>query len=114
MSVRWSLDICRQCWPVKFPSLHHRKEGWLRHKENVAQPPKRTQPGWFTFWFAIGKPPRPLLKLRAGALALRDEQKDASRYFLTRAATPPCGDARRGIGFSCNDTHASYSPESAR
>ena len=33
-----------------FPSLHHRKEGWLRHQENFAQPPKRTQPGWFSSW----------------------------------------------------------------
>src|SRR5881397_972929 len=32
-----------------FPSLHHRKEGWLRHQENVAKPPKLTQPGWFSF-----------------------------------------------------------------
>ena len=27
MSVRWSLDICRECWLGKFPSLHNRKEG---------------------------------------------------------------------------------------
>src|SRR5262249_39914816 len=32
-----------------FPSLHQRKEGWLRHQENVAKPPKLTQPGWFSF-----------------------------------------------------------------
>src|SRR5215831_8169967 len=25
---------------------------------------------------------------------------DASRHFLTRAATPPCGDARRGISLA--------------
>ena len=31
------------------PSLHHRKEGWLRHQVNFAQPPKLTQPGWFSF-----------------------------------------------------------------
>src|SRR5437762_647944 len=24
----------------RFPSLHRRKEGWLRHLENVAEPPK--------------------------------------------------------------------------
>jgi len=24
-----------------FPSLHHRKEGWLRHQGNVAKPAKR-------------------------------------------------------------------------
>src|SRR6476660_1622309 len=27
---------------------------------------------------------------------------DASRYFLDRAATPPCGDARRGICLTDN------------
>jgi len=39
--------------------LHHRKEGWLRHQENIAKPPKLTQPGWFSFLFSFGKPPRP-------------------------------------------------------
>src|SRR5213594_1862363 len=34
-----------------FPSLHDRKEGWLRHQENFAQPPKLTQPGWFSICF---------------------------------------------------------------
>src|SRR5437867_367667 len=85
------------------------KEGWLRHQENIAKPPakrkrdsaqpqvKLTQPGWFSFVFSFGKPPRPryqrmlrgillaarppllVLRLRAAALALRG------------------GDARRGI-----------------
>src|SRR4029434_8075133 len=27
---------------------------------------------------------------------------DASHYFLSRAATPPCGDARRGISLARN------------
>ena len=46
-----------------FPSLHQSKEGWLRHQENVAKPPKLTQSGWFSdrpaVLFSIGKPPRP-------------------------------------------------------
>src|SRR5438094_7422360 len=42
-----------------FPSLHQCKEGRLRPQENVAKPPKPTQPGWFSFVFLIGKPPRP-------------------------------------------------------
>src|SRR5437867_6893684 len=45
-------------WRGLFPSLHHRKEGWLRHQENIAKPPKLTQPGWFSF-YSLGKPPRP-------------------------------------------------------
>jgi len=28
--------------------LHHRKEGWLRHQEDVAKPPTLTQTGWFS------------------------------------------------------------------
>ena len=31
-----------------FPSLHYRKEGWLPYQENIAKPPKLTQPGWFS------------------------------------------------------------------
>src|SRR5204862_7022969 len=80
-----------------FPSLHHRREaqarqraaskeeGRLRHQENVAKPPKLTQPGWFFFLFSIGKPPRP-----------RDQRR-LRGIFVDRSATPPCGDARRGI-----------------
>ena len=41
-----------------FPSLHHRKEGWLRHQENIAKPPKRRRRGGFPLR-PIGKPPRP-------------------------------------------------------
>jgi hypothetical protein len=32
----------------RFPSLHHRKEGWLRHKEIVAKLPYMAQTGWFS------------------------------------------------------------------
>src|SRR5437867_10415514 len=46
-------------WRGLFPSLHHRKEGWLRHQENIAKSPKLTQPGWFSSLFSFGKPPRP-------------------------------------------------------
>src|SRR5213594_2188661 len=49
-------------WCGLFPSLHHRKEGWLRLQENTAKPPKLTQPGWFSFAFYFGKPPRPRYK----------------------------------------------------
>jgi hypothetical protein len=30
---------------------------------------------------------------------------DASRHFLTRATTPPCGDARRGISLARESFH---------
>src|SRR5947207_2097715 len=67
-----------------FPSLHHRKEGWLHHQENVAKPPKPMQTGWFS------------LRLnRKTTPSSRSEE--ASRYLFDRSVTPPCGDARRGM-----------------
>src|SRR5215471_9558700 len=49
-----------------------------------AKPPKPTQPGWFS-------------ALRARKTTPSSLSKDASRHFLDRSATPPCGDARRGL-----------------
>src|SRR5881396_2428892 len=37
---------------------------------------------------------------------------DASRYFLNRSDTPPCGDARRGIALDSNFFTASLSAPS--
>ena|SRR5215510_12202488 len=67
-----------------FPSLHHRKEGWLRHQENFAKPPKLTQPRWFSFC-AHRKTSPP------------SRSADAARNFISRSSTPPCFDARRGL-----------------
>src|SRR5215471_10114643 len=47
------------CRSARFPSLHHSKEGWLRHKSNGAKPPLLAQTGWFSLRVSIGKPPRP-------------------------------------------------------
>src|SRR5262245_57510598 len=52
---------------AKLPSLHRSKEGWLRHKSNVAKPPLLAQTGWFPLRVSIGKPPRP-----RGERTLRD------------------------------------------
>src|SRR5207249_7488188 len=52
-------------------------------KENLAKPPKETQPGWFSFWIHRKTTPA-------------SRKADASRYFLNRSATPPCGDAKEG------------------
>src|SRR5438067_2528668 len=59
--------------------------GVAASSKNFAKPPKQTQPERFPFLFSFGKPPRP-----------RDQWmlRDA---FLNRSATPPCGDARRGL-----------------
>src|SRR6266513_1764300 len=67
-----------------FPSLHHRKEGWLHHQENVAKPPKPMQTGWFSFGLSRKTTPS-------------SRSEEASRYLFDRSATPPCGDARRGM-----------------
>jgi pimeloyl-ACP methyl ester carboxylesterase len=53
-------------------------------KKNAAKPPWWAQTGWFSASALIGKPPRP-----------RDQGCFAA--FRDRSATPPCGDARRGI-----------------
>src|SRR6266446_10607485 len=74
---------------ARFPSLHHRKEGCLRHQKNFAKPPKLTQTGWFSFCSHRKTSPS-------------SRSADASRYFLDRSATPPCGDARRGVTLDCN------------
>src|SRR2546423_969501 len=71
---------------VIFPSLHHGKEGWLRHQENFAQRPKQKQPGWFSVCSQSENHP---------GLA----SAEASRNFIDRSASPPCSDARRGINF---------------
>src|SRR5436190_9764868 len=67
-----------------FPSLHHRKEGCLHHQENVAKQPKPMQTGWFSFRLTRKTTPS-------------SRSEEASRYLFDRSATPPCGDAKRGI-----------------
>src|SRR5213593_2337577 len=86
------------------PSLHHRKEGWLRHQENFAKPQKLTQTGWFSFCSYRKTTPSSLEAARWRACAPR-RSADASRYYLDRSATPPCLDAldaRRGVTLDCN------------
>src|SRR5437867_1823449 len=79
-----------------FPSLHHRKEGWPSDQYDVAKPPliaaKRKR--------ATAQPQE-----RPGRFPMELKRKTtpaasasvASRNFFDDAATPPCGDARRGI-----------------
>jgi hypothetical protein len=58
------------------PSLHHRKEGWLRHQENFAKPPKQTQSGWFSFLFFNRK------------TTPASRKADASRYLFKSLGHP--------------------------
>src|SRR5262245_20802214 len=53
-----------------------KEEEWLRHRENSAKLPKQTPPWSFSFLFSRKTTPSAL-------------PADASRHFLTRAATPP-------------------------
>src|SRR5499425_3124130 len=80
-------------WPLFYivNSLHHRKEGWLRHQENFAKPPKQTQPGWFSFLFSIGKPPRP-----------RDQWMFRDIFLLAR---PPLLAVMQGGEYRSPETH---------
>jgi hypothetical protein len=95
-----------------FPSLHHRKEGWLRHQKNFAKPAKRkrdcaqpkekpTQPEWFSFCSCRDTTPT-------------SRTADASRYFFDRSATPPRGYARRGISLANLFTASMIAPISQR
>src|SRR5437867_13060121 len=72
---------------ARFPSLHHCKEGCLRHQENFAMPPKLTQTGWFSFCSYRKTTPSSLLRLRACALALRGDWRMLRNIFLI--ARPP-------------------------
>src|SRR5437867_6908094 len=43
----------------RIPLLASLQGGEAASSTKCAKPPKLTQPGWFSFWFSIGKPPRP-------------------------------------------------------
>src|SRR6185436_10144971 len=76
---------CRRCHNVAvFPSLHHRKEGWLSKSKNIAKHPLIAKPGWFSDGLQTKTPP-------ASSVSV------ATQNLLDDSATPPCGDARRGI-----------------
>src|SRR5262245_56455192 len=68
----------------EFPSSHHREEGWRRHQENGAKPPYGRRRGGV---------PCPIDRNTTPS----SRKADAAQYFLERSATPPRGDARRGI-----------------
>src|SRR5204863_9857088 len=66
------------------PSLHHRKEGWLSDQENCAKHPLTARPGWFSDENNKENHPGCVC---FGGFAI----------FFDYTATPPCGDARRGL-----------------
>src|SRR5262245_24704783 len=75
------------------PSLHHRKEGWPSDQENIAKHPLIARPGWFSFCSYRKTTPAVSVSV-------------ASRNFFDDTATPPCGDARRGLAlYSCSHVH---------
>src|SRR5262245_51023666 len=66
------------------PTSHFREEGWPSDQENIAQHPLFARTGWCSDrWDKEHHP---------GGV-----HKEASRHFLGDAATPPRGEARRGI-----------------
>jgi len=69
--------------------LHHRKEGWPSDQKIIAKPPLIARPGWFS--------DENIRKTTPAASA-----SVAARNLLDDAATPPCGDARRGITLDSN------------
>src|SRR5919197_626303 len=77
------LEYCNQAQLV--PSLHHRKEGWPSDQEKIAKHPLLARPGWFSDGNKKENHPGCVC---FGCFAI----------FFDDAATPPCGDARRGLG----------------
>src|SRR6058998_629668 len=83
------------------PLLASRKEGWPSDQENIAKHPpsaaerKRAsaQPQERTGWFSDQNRRKTTPSASASV---------ASRNFLDDAATPPCGDARRGVTLASN------------
>src|SRR6266487_2657480 len=82
----WS---CEKIGIGRFPSLHHRKEGWPSDQKIIAKPPLIARPGWFS-----DENKRKTTPAASASVAARN--------FLDDAATPPCGDARRGITLDSN------------
>src|SRR5262245_18261294 len=68
----------------EFPSSHRREEGWRRHQEKGAKPP---------YGHRRGGVPCPIDRNTTPS----SRKADAAQYLLDRSATPPRGDARRGI-----------------
>ena len=81
--VQWRVNQ-RQGRSKNFPLLASPQGGVAASSRISAKPPKPTQPGWFSALCTRKTTPSSL-------------SKDASRHFLDRSATPPCGDARRGL-----------------
>src|SRR5206468_10126561 len=79
----------------RFPSLHHRKEGWPSDQKIIAKPLLIARPGWFS-----DENKRKTTPAASASVAARN--------LLDDAATPPCGDARRGITLDSNLFHSSY------
>src|SRR5262249_22699156 len=86
-----AVQVRRHFQQGEFPSSHHREEGWPSDQENTAQHPLFARTGWCSD--RTDKEHHP-----------DGVDKEASRHFLGDAATPPRGDARRGIRFFRNDT----------
>src|SRR5215510_3155177 len=70
---------------ARVPSLHHSKEGWLRHKTKCREASFAGADG-VVFLACFDRKTTPAAR-----------SADATRYFLDRSATPPCCGARRGF-----------------
>src|SRR5207237_10741812 len=83
---------------ASFPSLHHRKEGWLRGRIRSREATLFRADG-VVFLFVLNRKTTPA-----------SQSADASRNLFNRSATPPCGDARRGMTLDSTFVHRFFSP----
>src|SRR5262245_3391480 len=100
----WKRGVTRGCGSPAFAKKSERrglpslaKEGWPRHQENGAKPPLMERTGWLVHlpinrWLERTAPSAPA--------------KEASRNFLTGAATPPS--PRRGIARAYIHSHLRF------
>src|SRR5213594_3910338 len=100
LSCSGSLWSCEEIGIRRFPSLHHRKEGWPSDQKIIAKHPLIARPGWFSDENKRKTTP-------AASVSV------AARNFIDDAATPPCGDARRGITLDSNSFTAPMTDDSA-
>jgi hypothetical protein len=88
------------------PSLHDRKEGWPSDLKNIAKRPLIARPGWFS--------DKNKKENHPGCVCFGGFAK-----VFDVAATPPCGDARRGLSpdsdlFTASMTDRDVEPRGCR
>src|SRR3989442_8370850 len=95
---RHPMNLRTNCGRGIFPSLHHRKEGWLRGRIRSREATLFRADG-VVFLFVLNRKTTPASR-----------SAEAPRSLFNRSATPPCGDARRGMTLDSTFVHTFSRP----